>query len=241
MARFRALLGGELRRLRRYRLLSANLVLLLVWMLLAAAMDEALLRAFLPFVLLLDAAMMSLTTVGVTIFYERRERAASSILVSPVTADEYFLAKVAAGVLSSLLTLLVVALGTMLIARTALAWAPLIPAVAVVAACHTVLGIALGRGAVDFTAVVLRGVAYMFVLLLPAVFGLFGLIGPDVLRYLLVLPAQSSARLISTGFTAVDPWEVVVGYLYLPLLTAAVYVRAVRPAFGALLVREAGV
>src|SRR5215469_12694257 len=73
MSRIGVLIAGEWQRLRKYHLLTANLVLLLIWMIIASALDKAELMPFIPFIFLMDAAMMTMALVGTTIFYEKQE------------------------------------------------------------------------------------------------------------------------------------------------------------------------
>jgi fluoroquinolone transport system permease protein len=241
MTRLRALLAGEVTRLNKYRLVAANVALLLAWLLLASFLGTSDLKPFIVFIFLMDAVMTNIALVGVTMFYERQEHTISSILVSPVTDDEYLLSKVVAGILSSMLTVFVIAVGMWLIKGVTLYYVSLIPAVIVVAVFHSLLGIALTYGAKDFTGIMLRGILYMFVFLLPAVFGLFGLIGSAALNYLIILPTESSAQLISTSIGTVDGWKVLFSYIYLLLLSVLMYAWVVKPGFRRRLVREVAV
>ena len=74
----------------------------------------------------------------------------------------------------------------------------------------------MSYGAEDFTTIMLRGVVYIFVVWLPDVFILFGLIPENVVVYLLVLPPVSAARLLTAGIATVAGWQLAFGYLYLP-------------------------
>lgn len=117
----------------------------------------------------------------------------------------------------------------------------LVPAIIVVAGFHSLLGIALTYGAKDFTGIMLRAILYMFVFLLPAVFGLFGLLSANVMKYVMVFPPVSSASLISTSVTTIAIWQIVFGYLYLSLLSIVIYLRVVKPGFHRYVVQETGV
>jgi fluoroquinolone transport system permease protein len=241
MSRVGILVAGEWQRFRKYHLLTANLVLLLIWMLIASALGKEELKPFIPFIFLMDAAMMNIALTGTMIFYEKQEHTINAILVSPVTENEYLCSKVVTSILSSLLTLVLIALAMWVVKGITFKYWSLIPAIIVVAGFHALLGIALTYGAKDFTGIMLRAILYMFVFLLPAVFGLFGLISEDVMTYVMVFPPVSSASLLSTSVTTIAVWQIVFGYLYLSLLSIVIYLRVVKPGFHRYVVRETGV
>jgi fluoroquinolone transport system permease protein len=241
MSRIGALVVGEWQRFRKYHLLTANLVLLLIWILIASALDKEELKPFIPFIFLMDAAMMNIALTGTMIFYEKQEHTINALLVSPVTENEYLCSKVVTSILSSLLTLVLIALAMWLVKGITFNYWSLIPAIIVVAGFHTLLGIALTYGARDFTGIMLRAILYMFVFLLPAVFGLFGLLSANVMTYLMVFPPMSSARLLSTGVTTIAVWQIAFGYVYLSLLSIVIYLCVVKPGFHRYVVREIGV
>lgn len=103
------------------------------------------------------------------------------------------------------------------------------------------LGIALTYGAKNFTAIMLRSMVYMFVIWLPAVFTLFGLIPDTTGSYLLILPSVNAARLLTAGVSTVAGRQLVFGYLYLVALCAVLYICVVKPDVQRYVVREIGV
>jgi len=205
-------------------------------------MDKQLLAQFIPFVFLVDSTVMNIGLIGTAIFYEQQEHTVSTILTSPVSDDEYLGAKIIIAILNSLVTLVFMTAAIWLVKGVTFThWAWLPPAIIVTAALHAMLGIALTYRAKDFTAIMLRGVVYMFVVWLPAVFTLFGLIPEHVVAYLLVLPPVSAARLLTAGTGTVHGGQLMFAYMYLLLLCAVVYFGVVRPGFRRYVVREIGV
>jgi hypothetical protein len=144
-------------------------------------------------------------------------------------------------ILSSLLTLVLIALAMWVVKGITFNYWSLVPAIILVAGFHALLGIALTYGAKDFTGIMLRAVLYMFVFWLPAAFSLFGLISANAMTYLMVFPPVSSARLLDTSVTTIAGWQIVFGYLYLALLSVVIYLRVVKPGFHHYVVREMGV
>src|SRR5262245_59013699 len=50
MTRVSALVAGEVQRLQKYHVLTANLIVLVIWMLIAAVLDEGQIKPFIPFI-----------------------------------------------------------------------------------------------------------------------------------------------------------------------------------------------
>jgi fluoroquinolone transport system permease protein len=241
-SRLLALVTGDWQRFRKYQLLTANLVLLTIWVLATLAMNREQLTQFIPFIFLMDSTVMTMVLIGTTILYEKQEHTIDAILTSPVSGTEYLSAKVSTGILNSLVTVTFVTISIWLVTGVTFSrWALLLPAIIVVAGFHSMLGIALTYGAQGFTAIMLRSLAYMFVLWLPAVFTLFGFIPHTAIKDLLVLPPVSAARLVAAGFTTVPGWQLVFGYLYLLVLGAVLFVAVIRPGFQRYVLREIGV
>jgi fluoroquinolone transport system permease protein len=241
-SRLLALVIGDGQRFRNYHLLTANLVLLTIWVLATLAMNKTQLAQFIPFIFLMDSTVMNISLIGTAIFYEKQEHTIDAILTSPVSENEYLSAKITTGILNSLVTLIFVTASVWLVKGVTFShWGWLPPAIIVTAGFHAMLGIALTYGAKDFTAIMLRSVVYMFVVWLPAVFTLFGLIPDTAVRYLLILPPVSAARLLTASVSTVAGWQLAFGYLYLLLLGAVFYAGVVRPGFQRYVLREIGV
>jgi fluoroquinolone transport system permease protein len=241
-SRFLALAIGDWQRFRKYHLLTANLVLLTIWILATLAIDKQQLTQFLPFIFLMDSTVMTMVLIGTAIFYEKQEHTINAILTSPVSQTEYLSAKVTTGVVNSLVSLAFVTITIWLVKGVTFNhWAYLLPAIIALAGFHAMLGIALTYGAKNFTAIMLRSVVYMFLIWLPAAFTLFGLIPDTVVWYLLILPPVSGARLLTAGVSTVADGELLFGYLLLVALCAVLYVGVVKPGFQRYVVREIGV
>ncbi len=237
-----ALVMGDWQRFRKYHLLAANLVLLTIWVLATLAMDTEQLTQFLPFIFLIDSTVMTMVLIGTAIFYEKQEHTINAILTSPVSDTDYLSAKVTIGIVNSLVTLAFVTITIWLIKGVTFNhWTFLPPAIIVTAGFHAMLGIAFTYGAKNFTAIMLRSVVYMFLIWLPAVFTLFGLIPDTVVPYLLILPPVSAARLLTAGVSTVAGWQLVIGYLYLVAVWVVLYVGVVKAGFQRYVVREIGV
>jgi fluoroquinolone transport system permease protein len=238
-SRLLALVMGDWQRFRKYHLLTANLILLTLWVLATLAMTKQQLTQFIAFILLMDSTVTNMALIGTAIFYEKQEHTIDVILSSPVSHHEYLAAKITTAVLNSLVTVVFVTVTFWLLEGVTFRhWAYLTPAIIVSASFHAMLGVALTYKAKDFTVIMLRIVVYMFVICLPAVFMLFGIIRGTTVRYLLILPPVSAALMLTAGVSSVAGGELLFAYLYLLLLSAVLYVGAVRPGFQRYVIRE---
>ena len=94
--------------------------------------------------------MMTILLVGATLFYEKKEHTINSIMVSPVTENEYLLAKVLVNAGNALITVFFISAAVYLIKSVTYNYLLLLPAVLLVTITHTLLGIRLAYDAKDF-------------------------------------------------------------------------------------------
>lgn len=241
MNRLPVLVKGEFDRLNKYNLFTAHFVTLLLWVVLAWFLEGAILQHFLPVVFLMDSVMMTVLLVGATLFYEKKEHTINSIMISPVSENEYLYAKVIVNVINSLTTVAFVSVAVYLIKDVTYNYFLLVPAVIIVTAVHTLIGIRFSYSAKDFTSLLVNFIVYAFVFLMPSVFAAFGLIEAGIVKYFIVLPPEASSILLSAGFQDVELWKIIFGYGYLAVLALLLFTYMVKPGFNKYLMKETGV
>lgn len=241
MSRLISLVKGEFDRLNKYNLFTANFVVLLLWVGLAWFFEGEELKLFLPVVFLLDATMMTMLMVAATLFYEKQEHTLNSIMVSPVSEDEYLLSKIIVNIINSLTSVVFISAAVYFIRDVTYDYWKLVPAVIVVTVVHTLIGIRLSYYAKNFTSMLVNFIVYVFLFLFPSLFALLDIIGPEVARYLIILPPETSRILIITIVQEVEPWKLVFGYGYLLFLSFIFYRFVVKPKFNDFVMRETGV
>ncbi|MFA7076399.1 MAG: hypothetical protein WC152_07010, partial [Candidatus Izemoplasmatales bacterium] len=74
------LIKGELIRLRKYNVVFISVFIALVWGVILYFVNAELFNALLPFLILIDATMMSIMYIGSVMFFEKKESTLSSIL-----------------------------------------------------------------------------------------------------------------------------------------------------------------
>lgn len=241
MSNLPVLVKGEFDRLNKYNLFKASLVVLLFWVAIAWFFEGDELRVVLPLIFMVDSSVMAILLTGATMFYEKQEHTMNSIMVSPVTEDEFLLTKAIVNTLNSLLTVVVLGAVLYFLKGVTLNYVLLVPAVIVISVVHTYIGIWLCYQAKTFTAVLVNMIIYMFVFLGPSILADIGVISAKVSAYFILLPPEASGILIDAAVADVALWRILVGYGYLISLAFVLYRFVVKPAFGAYVMRETGV
>ncbi len=241
MNRIIALVKGEFKRLAGYNLLTANIVVLLVWVVMAYFLQADEVKQFIPIIFFTDAVMMNILLTGATIFYEKKEHTVNSILVSPVSEDEYIISKLVTGVLNSFITVGLIAGAMFLVKGITFNLAVLIPAVILVSVLHTLIGLMLTYATKDFTGLLLCTMAYIIVLAVPPMLGQFGIFNEGIKKLLVIVPTGISLDLINACIIPQENWRLAFGYIYLPILTIVLYRFVVKPFFNSRVTRETGV
>ncbi len=102
-----ALTKGELFRMRKYNILAAGILVALIWILVLHLTEAAEVGMMLVVVLYFDVMAMAGIMIGVTVYYEKQESTLKTMLVAPVSKEEFIFAKVLANMSSSLTTMVI--------------------------------------------------------------------------------------------------------------------------------------
>jgi len=235
------LVKAEFFRLNKYNLFAANFVVLIMWVVLAYFLEADILLRFIPFIFFMDSIMMTILLVGATLFYEKKEHTINSIMVTPVTENEFLFSKVLVNVINSLITVAFISIAVYVIKEVTFNYLLLIPAIVLVTVVHSLIGIRLSYSAKDFTTHLINYMLYVFIFALPPIFALFGIIDESISRFFILLPPEASSILINTAFIEMDAWRVLLSYAYLILLSVVLYKFSVKPKFNEYLMKETGV
>lgn len=241
MSRLKALVTGELDRLNKYNLFKAHFVVLLLWLALAWFLEGDQLLLFVPVIFLMESTMMTILLVGATLFYEKQEHTVNSVMVTPVTENEYLSAKVIVSVINALVTVVIVSVAIYLMKQVTFNYPVMILAVSLVTVVHALIGIWLSYHAKNFTAVLVNLMAYAFLFIVPTLFATVGIISADVARLFIVLPPEAGGVVIGAALVEAETGRLLFSYSYLILLALGVYRFLVKPQFGAFVMRETGV
>ena len=101
-SRLAILVKGELSRLNKYNVFSISILVAIIWGVVLFLLDESMLGSILPFVLVMDATMMSVMYIGSVMYFEKSESTISTMLVTPSSNKELVLSKVLANTIHNI-------------------------------------------------------------------------------------------------------------------------------------------
>ncbi|HAX03459.1 MAG: hypothetical protein A2Y45_00135 [Tenericutes bacterium GWC2_34_14] len=244
MSKLGILIKGELSRLTKYNVTTVSFIVAVVWFLLLFFLDDQdLLMQMLPFVIVIDATMMSVIFIGSVMFFEKTESTFSTMLVTPVTNEELILSKAIANTIHSMFSSLLVMLVFFLVKNVEINWLFIIPGLALAIFMHSLLGFVFSFHAKDFTSLLVNVMIYSFILTIPVMLHYFGLIlKADIWdTLLLIIPTQASIKIIEAGFGGAFDFKVYVSIVVLILYASLGYFFYVKPKFKTYAVKQSGV
>ncbi len=238
------LIKGELTRLTKYHVTTVSMLVAVVWFLLLYFLDnQDLLMEMVPFVIIIDATMMSVIFIGSVMFFEKTESTFSTMLVTPVTNAELILSKAIANTLHSMFSSTLVILAFFIVKQVDVVWYIIIPALALSIFMHSLLGFVFSFHSKDFTTLLVNVMIYSFVITIPVVLHYFDLIlKADIWdTLLLIVPTQAAIELIVAGFGTALDYKFVVSIVVLLLYAILGYYLYVKPKFKEYAVKQSGV
>jgi fluoroquinolone transport system permease protein len=244
MSKLGILIKGELSRLTKYHVTTVSVLVALTWFLLLYFIDDSdLLSQMLPFVIMIDATMMSVIFIGSVMFFEKTESTFSTMLVTPVTNEELILSKAISNTLHSLFSSMLVIIAFFIVKDVTVYWYYIIPGLALSIFMHSLLGFVFSFHSKDFTTLLVNVMIYSFLIVIPVALHYFNLIlKADIWdSILLIIPTQSAIELIMLSFTG--DFTVRSGIAIVVLIAYAVlgYYLYVKPKFKEYAVKQSGV
>ena len=227
------LIKGELYRLHKYNVFFISVLIALIWGIVLYFVDSVLFNALLPFLILVDATMMSVMYIGSVMFFEKKESTLSSILVTPVTNKEIILSKIIANTIHNLISTSMIIINYLL----------MLLAIILVTAVFTGFGLLLSYYQKDFTTMLTNLMILTFVFLLPSALYSFNVLNGDVWEYILLLnPVEAASKIIAGGFKGVTlDWHYFFSLLYVLIGGLLSYKFLILPKFKTYAVSISGV
>lgn len=242
--RILVLIKGELQRLVKYNVVTVSLVVALLWFGLLYFVDDVdILASLLPFIILVDATMMSILYIGAMMFFEKTESTISTMLVTPVTNSEMILSKVIANTIHMLLSSMLIIIVFFFIKDVDVNWLWIIIALILSVALHSLLGFAFSFHTRDFTTMLVAVAAYTIIFLIPSALNSFDILfkGEVWEHVLLIVPSQAALKLIEVGFGAPIEAKFYISLALTLFGGIALYKFYILPKFKAYAVRQSGV
>ncbi|XFA99402.1 ABC transporter permease [Candidatus Izemoplasma sp. B36] len=242
-----ALVKGELIRLNKYNVTAISVLVAILWGIILYFVDSAALASMLPFILMIDASMMSIMYIGSVMFFEKTESTISTMLVTPSTNSELVLSKVVANTIHNMLSSALIIIVFYFIKNIQINWFLIFLGVFAATAFHTVAGLFLAYYQKNFTGMLVNIMIIAFALMVPTALYQFNVLTADFWEYLLLInPVQSAAEVIGGGFTGyftegVFAWKYYFSLIYMLGGSVLLYVFLVLPKFHDYAVKQSGV
>ena len=243
LSRLFALVKGELSRLNKYGVTSVSFLVAILWGIILYFVEGDAFAVMLPFILLLDATVMSIMYIGSVMFFEKTESTISSLLVTPTTSSELVLSKVLANTIHNLLSSALIVVAFVLLKNVELNYFLIIVGIVSATAFFTTIGLYLAYFQKNFTGMLVNIMVISFVLLVPTALYELGVLTGDAWQYILLInPMQAAAELINGGFASYEfGWIYYLSLGYLVIGLGLVYRLLVLPKFHDYAIKQSGV
>lgn len=217
------LLLGELRRLVKYKIVFFSLLVSFIWVVVIALTDETVAKTFVPYLIIMDAGLMSIILLSASFFFEKQEGSIQSILVSPVSLKVFLLAKVLSMGLVTLISFGLVVGSALIFHDFPIAVGELLIYTMIVVLSHTAIGYVLTLYSKDFMQTLTRVMLFMFLYMVPLILVPLGIVTEkwDVIFF--IIPTYSSQVLFQGAVESVPLWKTLVASGYLVLIAALLY------------------
>ena len=242
-----ALVKGELVRLNKYNVTAISILVAIIWGLVLYFVDSAALASMLPFILMLDATMMSIMYIGSVMFFEKSESTISSMLVTPSTNSELVLSKVIANTIHNMFSSALIIIVFYFIKDIQINWFLIFLGIFSATAFHTIAGLYLAYFQKNFTGMLVNIMLIAFALMVPTALYEFNVLTADFWEYLLLVnPVQAAAEVIGGGFKGyfvegVFAWKYYLSLAYMLIGGVLVYIFLVLPKFHDYAIKQSGV
>ncbi len=229
MSTFPVLLAGEIQRLKKYNILTASMVVALLWIGVLYIVDAKDISQFFPLLIFIDATSMAILLVGVSIFFEKQEGAFKSLFVTPISKVEYIVSKACANLVSNLGTLIILYLYAWFFKEINLNIFALFGAVILISVFHSFLGVLISYYSKDFTELLLGMFKYFLGTMIPVFLEEFGVIANELFsKIVYILPTKASFTLLRASAGGLELWEVIFSAIYMILACCIIWFVIMR-------------
>ncbi len=240
MNKLQTLIQGELLRLRRYNLFAAAIFVSAIWVGILHFLNVENVTSIVHQLIFLDVTTMATLLVGVTFIYEREEASIRTILVSPISKNQYLLGKIISNIIPSIMSLTIMYIYSKLFKTIEINFFLLLGAVVLVSFFHSLIGILLTYFTKDFTGLVMAIMGLFLIFLLPVILVEFNIITSEIFGKLIyILPTKSALMLIMGTTGNIEGWEIILSLVYLILSSIVLYYLVLRK-FDLYALRESG-
>ncbi|MDX9692142.1 MAG: hypothetical protein RBT45_06765 [Acholeplasmataceae bacterium] len=244
MNRLLILIKGELQRLNKYHVTTVSFIVAIIWFLLLYFIDDIdLLSQMLPFVIVIDATMMSIIFIGAIMFFEKTEQTFSTMLVTPVSNQELILSKAIANTIHTVFSSFLIIIVFHFVKDVEVQWFGIAIALIFSVMFHCLLGFVFSFHGKDFTSMLVNVMLYSFLFTIPSALNFFNIIFKGhIWEYILLIsPTQAAIKLIEVGFGAGLSLKYWISLGVLVIGGILGYLYYIKPNFKKYAVKQSGV
>jgi fluoroquinolone transport system permease protein len=229
MNKFRVLFWGEVIRLGRYNLFAASIFVSAIWVGILHFLNVEDVTTIVPQLIFLDVTTMATLLVGVSLIYERDEDTLRTLMVTPISKNQYLLGKVLANIVPSILSLTVMYAYSKLFKTIQINYLLLLGAVVLVSFFHSLIGMLLTYFSKSFTDLLMIIIAIFIIFLLPVILVEFDIITNEIFtKGIYILPTKAALMVIMGTTGIIDTWEIIISIIYLIASSLVLYYLVYR-------------
>lgn len=229
MNKFRVLFWGEVIRLGRYNLFAASIFVSAIWVGILHFLNVEDVTTIVPQLIFLDVTTMATLLVGVSLIYERDEDTLRTLMVTPISKNQYLLGKVLANIVPSILSLTVMYAYSKLFKTIQINYLLLLGAVVLVSFFHSLIGMLLTYFSKSFTDLLMIIIAIFIIFLLPVILVEFDIITNEIFtKGIYILPTKAALMVIMGTTGIIDTWEIIISIVYLIASSLVLYYLVYR-------------
>jgi fluoroquinolone transport system permease protein len=215
---------GEINRMKRYGITGASLFVAAIWIMIIQFADVSDMSFVFPFTLFMDATLMSLLLAGVTMIFEKQENTFKSMMVLPITGDDYLFGKSLAIVTSSLTTLVLLLAYGIGFKGLEVSILGVTGAVVLVAFAFAQVGIVMTYYSEDFTDLLMNMFKFMIVLVVPTILEKVNILNVGWVKTLQYFnPTKNALVLLQASVVSVEKKDLAIAVIFIMLMAAGLY------------------
>jgi len=237
------LVKGELSRLNKYNVTSISILVAILWGVVLYFVEGDIFNSLLPFILMVDATMMSVMYIGSVMFFEKTESTISTMLVTPSTNSELVLSKVIANTIHNMLSSALIIIVFYFLKEVELNWFLIFLGIFSATAFFTIAGLFLAYYQKNFTGMLVNIMVLSFGLMVPTALYEFGILSGNAWQYILLIsPVQAGSEVIGGGFQVYQfEYNYYFSLAYMLVGAILFYRQLVLPKFKDYAVKQSGV
>jgi ABC-type multidrug transport system permease subunit len=222
---------GEIQRLFKYNIIIFGIITSFLWAIIIFFADKPTVEGIAPFLVIMDAGLMSILLLGASYYLEKQERTLQSVIVTPVSLSMVLISKVVAAIFTAFVSFIIVVGSILIFQDIQISIFLLILYVILAVLAHTAVGYVVILYSNDFIQMLVRFMLLMLVFISPILLIALDLI-PSNLEFLTYIsPTYAAQLLFKSTYIAQDNLFIWISLLDLVILPAVLFPLVVYKRF----------